>query len=312
MRWKGRFSNPKNTKFDQHVEQQRPQLLLLKKEYQSPDFFTKTTQIMSSQPLKMQTPSAFHPMTNSTNPATMSQVSFEAMSSAISFQFQYLDLADPSQRVVVQQALSGGRETAFHQSDGSHLPNNLLLEALNAFANEDEASDLTLEQLEELSGGVGLPEAMVSSTILMAMVAGASGMFAGSMGAVNNSEIQDALNAGIHANIESIRHDLTEHRFDDDTGTYVMNKMNQSGAYVSVLTPGTQLGQDFITEQTQQANLIDDDNNAQNGIQTSMSIGGETVERTIVANGNSITVTYSYGSVDIQSTDMLAPAAAWL
>ena len=257
-------------------------------------------------------------MTNSTNPATMFQVSPEAMSSVISFQFQYLDLADPSQRIVVQQALAGGRETAFHQSDGSSLPNNLLLEALNAFANEDEASDLTLDQLEELSGGVGLPEAMVSSTILMAMVAGASGMFAGSMGAVNNSEIQDALNAGIHANIESIRHDLTEHHFDEDTGTYVMNKMNQSGAYVSVLTPGTQLGQDFITEQlkvnpaTQTANLIDDDNNAQNGVQTSMSIGGETVERTIVANGNSITVTYSYGSVDIQSTDMLAPAAAWL
>jgi len=160
---------------------------------------------------------------------------------------------------------------------------------------------------------------MVSSTILMAMVAGASGMFAGSMGAVNNSEIQDALNAGIHANIEQIRQEVSEHRFDEHTGTYVMNTMNQSGTYVSVLPQGTQLGQDFINAQPTNINtatsnpyFVDDDNNAQNGIQTSMSIGGETVERTIVANGNSITVTYSYGSVDIQSTDMLAPAAAWL
>lgn len=221
------------------------------------------------------------------------------MTNSLTITYQALDLRDPSSRVVIEQALNGEAERSFYQSNGSLLPTDDLLKALNAFNNEDEAADLSLDELEGLSGGVGLPEALVSSTILMAMVSGACGCFANSMGAVSNSQIQDALNAGIHANIEQVRTDLANHDFNAAIGTYTPTAA--SGA----------IGQAFMNS----SGYTDD--NAAAGIQETLTIGGVEVIRDIQANGNSIEVTYTYtddgGSAStVQSTSMVAPAAGWL
>lgn len=216
------------------------------------------------------------------------------MEGAISFRIQYLDLREEKARSLVHQVLGSSRESLFEGYDGSSITREQLLESLNAFENEDEASDLSLEELEGLTGGVGLPEALVSATILMTMVAGTSGLFTNGMNAVGDSSIQDALNAGIRADIESIRHDLSSHNLDDATGTYMPTA--EDG----------EIGQDFIDS----LNLEDIDVNS--GTQTRENFGGQSVIRTIEADGNSITVTYSQGGGTTHSTSMVAPAAGWL
>ncbi len=226
------------------------------------------------------------------------------MTNSLIITYQVLDIRDPDDRSKIQDVLADDAEQSFYQANGTVFPSDALLKALNAFTNEDEAADLSLDQLEELAGGVGLPEAMVSSTILMVMVSGAFGCFANSMGAVNNSQIQDALNAGIHANIEEVRNDLANHNFDSSTGTYQP-------------TVASNIGQDFLSS----SGYIDDDGNSTNGIQTKIPLGNETVTRIIEADGNSITVTYTYeetsgsssGSTStLRETSMVAPAAGWL
>ena len=216
------------------------------------------------------------------------------MEGAISFRIQYLDLREEKARSIVHQVLGSSSESLFEGYDGSSITREQLLESLNAFENEDEASDLSLEELEGLTGGVGLPEALVSATILMTMVAGTSGLFTNGMNAVGNSSIQDALNAGIRADIESIRHDLSSHNLDDATGTY--RPTAEDG----------EIGQNFIDS----LNLEDIDVNS--GTQTRENFGGQSVIRTIEADGNSITVTYSQGGGTTHSTSMVAPAAGWL
>ena len=216
------------------------------------------------------------------------------MEGAISFRIQYLDLREEKARSLVHQVLGSSSESLFEGYDGSSITREQLLESLNAFENEYEASDLSLEELEGLTGGVGLPEALVSATILMTMVAGTSGLFTNGMNAVGNSSIQDALNASIRADIESIRHDLSSHNLDDATGTY--RPTAEDG----------EIGQDFIDS----LNLEDIDVNS--GTQTRENFGGQSVIRTIEADGNSITVTYSQGGGTTHSTSMVAPAAGWL
>ena len=234
------------------------------------------------------------------------------MINSLTITYQSLDLRDPGARSTLQEVLNSDVESSFYQSDGSHLPSDTLLQALNAFTNEDEAEDLTLDQLEDLSGGVGLPEALVSSTILMAMVSGACGFFVNSMGAGNNSQFQDALNAEIHANIEEVRNDLANHDFNAATGTY--NPTAGTGQI------GDAFLQDRMLNDAGDYNDVDGDP-TNNVIETNLSIGGETVTRIITAEGNSITVEYTYsersgttsGSTSrIQSTSMVAPAAGWL
>lgn len=226
------------------------------------------------------------------------------MTNSLTITYQVLDIRDPQHRSQIQDVLAIDVERSFYQPNGAVLPSDALLKALNAFSNEDETADLSLDQLEDLAGGVGLPEAMVSSTILMAMVSGACGCFANSMGAVSNSQIQDALNAGIHANIEQVRNDLAQHNFDENTGTYNP-------------TVASDIGQNFLDN----SGYTDKDGNATNGIETEIQVGNETVNRIILADGNSITVTYTYeeqsgsssGSTStLRETTMVAPAAGWL
>ena len=217
------------------------------------------------------------------------------MTNSISISFQYINLTTTAGRKIAEEGLNSPKERSFHQLNGKNLETQDLLYALNAFSNEDESSDLSIDQLEAINGGVGLPEALVSSTILMAMVAGASGVFVNSVEAVGDSQSQDLLNSAIHSNIESVRHQLTNHNFNEATGTY--NPQVESGA----------IGEDFV----QSLNLIDAIPN-RSGIQTNLQIGDQTVIRTIEANGNGITVTYEHGGNDVQSTSMVAPASGWL
>ena len=217
------------------------------------------------------------------------------MTNSISITFQYINLSTTAERKLAEEALNSSKESSFHQINGERLSTHDLLNALNAFDNENESSDLSIDQLEQITGGVSLPEALVSSTILMAMVAGASGMFVNSVGAVGDSQSKDLINTTIHSNIESVRHQLTNHNYNEVTGMY--NPQVESGA----------IGEDFV----QSLNLIDA-NPERSGIQTNLQIGNENVIRTIEADGNGITVTYRHGGNDVQSTSMVAPASGWL
>ena len=219
---------------------------------------------------------------------------------SITYQLCLVDLKHESSRSFVRQQITDSPQIWFQQSNDSLLGTDDLLKALNAFANENEASDLSLDELESITGGVGLPEAMVSSCILMCMVSGASGMFANSMGTMSDSKIQDALNSGLNANIESVRHELSEYA-SDGNGIYSVdvgvNRNNMGQKFLE--DPTTDLGQDIKGDLT-------------DGITTNETIGGLSVERTITAKDDGIVVTYTYDGVDVQSTQMVAPASGWL
>lgn len=75
--------------------------------------------------------------------------------------------------------------------------------------DEHDSVELSLEQLEELSGGVGLVDAMVSSSILMVIVSQSAGLFGNSMDALSNSKLRDGLNAAISADLELVRDEVS-------------------------------------------------------------------------------------------------------
>ena len=231
------------------------------------------------------------------------------MASHLTVHISVLDLLNQEHRSQILQALrQESKAPSFHQSDGAELHEDLLLEALNAFNDESAAEDLSLDQLEALSGGVGLPEALVSSTILMAMVASASGLFADSMGAMQNSRMNDALNAGVNANIEQVREQLAGYA------------SSGNGEYNPSASEAGSLGENFITtilDPTGSSSYDHDNDGTDDGIQTTENIGGEDVIRTVLWSGNSIEISYSHVADDgttttVQGTSMVAPAAGWL
>ena len=220
------------------------------------------------------------------------------MAGILTVRLHVMDLQDAAHRAHALKILNQDDLSSIHQLDGSSLSRDALLSALNAFVNEDESSELSLEELAQISGGVGIPEALVSSTILMAMVAGASGLFSGSMGAISNSQIQDALNAGVSANIENVRNDLSNRFLNTSTGEYEP-------------TVSSNLGADFLST------LSDDDGDSSNGSQSSITIGNEVVQRTITADGNTIEIKYTHTDAfgvtsEVEGTTMVSPATGWL
>ena len=206
----------------------------------------------------------------------------------LEFTIHILDLSTPEHRRTSKTLLDSQHKPTVHQLDRSDLSHEELLDILNAFEDENTFEELDLDSLETISGGLGLPEAMISSTILMVMLSSASGLFADSMGAVNNTKVQDALNAGIGANIEEVRNDLAGHLL-ADTGEF---------------TPGGScgaLGQTFL----------DSVNHTTSGDDL-LTLGGTDVTRSITADGNTITVNYSTsGSGTISTTTMVSPAGGW-
>lgn len=219
------------------------------------------------------------------------------MTSSLTFHFHVLDLCNTDQRTQVRKLLNGEKSGSIHQLDGSCLNKEDLLSILKALPEENEAIEISLDDLANLSGGVGLPEALVSSTMLMAMVAGASGLFSSSMNAVNKSQIQDSLNAGVSANIENVRNDLSNLFLNTSTGEY------QPTPNISA-----NLGAEFLKT------LSDNDGNSANGSQENFTIGDQVVQRTITADGNTIEISYTHlGTMEqIDSTTMVSPAAGWL
>ncbi|OUU91294.1 MAG: hypothetical protein CBC35_09800 [Planctomycetes bacterium TMED75] len=215
------------------------------------------------------------------------------MTSSMTVHLHVMDLGDAKHRAHALQLLEGDTVGSIHQVDGSSLHRDTLLSALNAFTDENELTELSLDELAGLSGGVGLPEALVSSTILMAMVASASGVFSNSMSAVNQSQIQDSLNAGVNANIEEVRNDLASQFLNSSTGQYAPTTSD--------------LGADFLTTMT-------DEDSAQDGVQTLLNVGGQQVQRTITADGHTIEISYTHvaEAEQISSTTMISPAAGWL
>lgn len=217
------------------------------------------------------------------------------MASSMTVHLHVMDLNDAKHRAHALELLSGDTLGSIHQVDGSSLHKDALLSALNAFTDENQVTELSLDELAGLTGGVGLPEALVSSTILMAMVASASGVFSNSMNAVNQSQIQDSLNAGVSANIENVRNDLSNRFLNTSTGEYEP-------------TVTSNLGADFLST------LADEDGNLANGSQEEFTFGDQVVQRSITADGNTIEITYTHvGEAEqINSTTMISPAAGWL
>lgn len=214
------------------------------------------------------------------------------MASTMMIHLHVMDLCDADHRIQVRNLLNGGESGSIHQLDGTSLNKEDLLSVLNALPEENEAVELSLEDLADLSGGVGLPEALVSSTMLMAVVTGASGVFSSSMSAVGQSQIQDALNAGVNANIEEVRNDLASQFLNPNTGQYT--------------PPSSNLGDAFI-------NTITDENTTEAGVQTLLNVGDQQVQRTIIANGHTIEISYTHmnAAEQISSTTMVSPAAGW-
>lgn len=82
--------------------------------------------------------------------------------------------------------------------------------ALNGDSEPGWEGELTLDQLSNLRGGVGLVDAMVSSSILMVIVAQSTQLFGHSMDALGNGKLRDGLNAAISADLELVRHEVSD------------------------------------------------------------------------------------------------------
>ena len=221
-------------------------------------------------------------------------MSTNAQAHHLGFKIHILDLANDEHRQTTKSLITKETKPSIHQLDQSDLTHQQLLEIINSFEDESTLEELNLESLESISGGLGLPESLISSTILMIMVSSASGLFADSMGAINKTSVQDALNAGISANIEEVRNDLAGHLLNTTTGEY---------------EPGTtsNLGTTFLS-------TYSDEDTGLDGNQTTVTIGDQQLVRTITADGNTIEVTYSHDgeSSAIQRSTMVSPAAGWL
>ena len=169
--------------------------------------------------------------------------------------------------------------------------------------------ELSLEELEQLTGGVGLVDAMVSSSILMLIVSQSAGLFGQSMNALSEGRLRDGLNAAISADMELVRESVADWASETSMGgqlTYAPD--------AATCDAGT-LGQ---------ALLADPDSGLSTGTSTVSLSGvptplqGITIERTITvdpSNSNLIHVSYSTSaessmSVE-QNTTLGTPAQGW-
>ena len=92
--------------------------------------------------------------------------------------------------------------------------------ALRTATRPDETVDveLSLEELEQLTGGVGLVDAMVSSSVLMLIVSQSAGLFGQSMNALSKGRLRDGLNAAISADMELVRKNVADWASDTSMG----------------------------------------------------------------------------------------------
>ena len=95
---------------------------------------------------------------------------------------------------------------------------NLELSLLLINTKEElEDRELSLEELSQLSGGVGLVDAMVSSTILMIVVINSLNVFGHTVNTLSKSKLRDSLNVEIHRDLEYIRDEVSNWARDETT-----------------------------------------------------------------------------------------------
>lgn len=115
-----------------------------------------------------------------------------------------------NQIVAVQHSVESEASQASKQHLGK-THDSLDLQALLArSSDETESFELSLEELDQLTGGVGLVDAMVSSSILMVIVGQSAALFGNSMNAISNSRMRDGINAAISADLELVRHEVAD------------------------------------------------------------------------------------------------------
>lgn len=117
-----------------------------------------------------------------------------------------LPFGDPEAREASLNQLE--RSLATEQRSG--ISQDQLRRLINSSVDENVDRELSLEELEELRGGVGLVDAMVSSSILMVVVSQSAGLFGNSMNALSKSQLRDGINGAISADIELVRHDVAD------------------------------------------------------------------------------------------------------
>ena len=191
--------------------------------------------------------------------------------------------------------------------DGSLLEQHL--QKLLIQDNEEfEDRELSLDELEDLGGGLGLVDAMVSSSILMVIATQSVGLIGDSMSAMGKSQMRDGLNAAINADLELVRHNVADWAksttsdgqltYNPDTGAC------DAGTLATALLADTDSGLDSGTE------VVSLDN-------APTKLQGVTINRTISVdpdNSNLIKISYSTsgGSIDVeQNASMITPAQGW-
>lgn len=183
-----------------------------------------------------------------------------------------------------------------------------LLQLTTAASDESIDQELTLEELEQLSAGVGLVDAMVSSSILMVVVSQSAGLFGSSMNALSNSQLRDGLNAAISADMERVRHEVA------DWASAASNDGQLAYAPSSEACDAGALGEALLLDKSSELPVAStiDLSNAPTRLQ------GTTINRTIsVDPDNKNLIRISYTTADgspvsvTQKTTLVTPAQGW-
>ena len=190
----------------------------------------------------------------------------------------------------------------------NNLLKNQLDKLLSTHSEEFEDQELSLEELEDLGGGLGLVDAMVSSSILMVIATQSMGLMGDSMAAMGKSQMRDGLNAAISSDLELVRHNVADWSKSTSVGgqlTYAPDSSAcDAGTLATALLSDTNSGLAIGTEQVSLADAP-------------TKLQGFTINRTISVdpdNSNLIRISYSTdgGIINVeQKASMITPAQGW-
>ena len=189
-----------------------------------------------------------------------------------------------------------------------NLLKNQLHTLLSTHSEEFEDQELSLEALEDLGGGLGLVDAMVSSSILMVIATQSMGLMGDSMAAIGKSQMRDGLNAAISADLELVRHNVAEWSKSTSVGGQLTynpdNSACDAGTLATALLSDTSSGLEIGTEEVSLADAP-------------TKLQGFTISRTINVdpdNSNLIRISYTTdgGIINVeQNASMTTPAQGW-
>ena len=115
---------------------------------------------------------------------------------------------------VKNESINSLGETLLNNLSKDFPDKSLLEEQLQTLLSQSkeelEDRELSLDELESLSGRLGLVDAMVSSSILMVIATQSLGLIGDSMTAMGKSQMRDGLNAAINTDIELVRHNIAD------------------------------------------------------------------------------------------------------